>query len=100
MSAPQPYKIDQSTGVLEQIGAIKAIAKKEGQFAKLVAIMKEAIRRLEMDPHGWGDPQYKAKTVDAVAYRGILWPVVFEYVVYDQIHGVVVKKIKLVDQFA
>jgi hypothetical protein len=101
MSSPEPvrYKVEPGAHTKEQIEHIKVAAKKAGRFARFIDILEEAIRRLESDPHTWGDPVYRAKTVDAVTYRGILRPIVVQYAVYEQAKSVVIVSVRLFADF-
>ena len=96
---PRRYKVEPGFGIKDQIESIKTTSKKTGHLARFIEILEEAVRRLEADPHGWGDPEYRAKTVDAVAYRAILRPVVFRYVVYEQFSVVVLLNVRLFAEF-
>ena len=99
MSGAQPYKIENGPGVLDQIKAIKHYSRHAGKYEQFIEIMEEALRRLQGGPHVWGDPEYRAKTVDAVACRGLIRPVVFRYVIYEQVRGVVLVSVRLYADF-
>jgi hypothetical protein len=93
------YKVEPGPGINDQINAIKAISKQAGKFERFIAILEDAMRRLEFDPHAWGDPVYRSKTVDAVACRGILPPIVFHYVIYEQVRSVMLLRVELYADF-
>ena len=102
MSEPSPnaYQLDQAQSASEQIRNIAAYAKTIGKTKDFARILRTAVQRMRNDPHQWGDPEFRAKTVDAVLCRGLVGPVVFRYVIYEQIHGVVLLSVKLYTDFA
>ena len=61
--------------------------------------MRQAVHRLQTDPHGWGDPEYGSKFVDGLYCHGILRPVVFRYAIYEQARGVVLLNVQLFTNF-
>ncbi|MBI2807707.1 MAG: hypothetical protein HYX68_22225 [Planctomycetes bacterium] len=96
---PSSYRLDHASGVPVQINQIKVAAKSAGKLRQFIDIMKEAVSRLETDPHGWGDPEYRSKAVDAVVCHGLIRPVVFHYVIYEAIHAVVILNVKMYTAF-
>ena len=94
---PMPYKVDQGSDVNEQIQEIIAAARQAGKLGQVKEILKRAMDLLRIDPEGWGDPEYRAKTVAAIRYRGIIRPILFRYAVYEQTRSVVLLTVK---QFA
>ena len=94
-----PYKLDQADDAKKQVRAIAAYTKTVGRSRELGRIMRKALHHLQTDPHGWGDPVYRAKTVDAVACRGLIRPVVFRYVIYEQIRTVILLSVRLYADF-
>jgi hypothetical protein len=101
MSEQQPgsYKLDHAQPAKDQVRTIATYAKTIRRSRVLGRLMRKAMHLLQTDPHGWGDPQYRAKTVDAVACRGILPPLVFHYVIYEQTRSVVLSSVKLYADF-
>lgn len=101
MNGPQavPYNLDQGSDAKKQIRAIAAYAQTVGRSGELGRILRKALHLLQTDPHGWGDPVYRAKTVDAVACRGLIRPVVFRYVIYEQIGSVMLLSVRLFADF-
>jgi hypothetical protein len=101
MASPNgsPYKVELGPEAKKAINAIKSISEQSGKLDRFIAIMEDAIRRLESDPHHWGDPVYRAKTVEAVAYRAILRPVVFHYSVYETPRAVALVSVRLFAEF-
>ena len=97
---PEPYKIEHGPDVPKQIQAIKLIAEQAGKYQQFVETMEESLRRLQADPHGWADPLYHSKHVDAIACRGLIRPLVFHYVIYEEAHGVVLLSVRLYATFA
>jgi hypothetical protein len=83
------YKIEHTIEAKAQIQAAAAIATQAGKLAEFVAILKKAVLRMQTDPNGWGDPEYRSTFIDGVCCHGIIRPVVFRYVVYEQIRSVV-----------
>jgi hypothetical protein len=98
--APTNYKLDHAPLAKDQIRAIAAIAKKDANLKKFANIIKKAAHLLETDPHGWGDPEYHSKSVEGVVCHAILRPVVFRYVVYEQVRSVVLLNVQLFADFA
>jgi hypothetical protein len=94
-----PYRIDHGANVPKQIRAIKATAKKKDRLGTFIDLMKEGLRRLETDPHGFGDPEFRSKQVDAVTCHALLRPLMLRYVIYEQEHGVVLLSIMLYADF-
>jgi hypothetical protein len=101
MSEQQPelYKLDHSQATIDQIRAIAAYAKTMRRSRDLGRILRKAMHLLQTDPHGWGDPVYRSKTVDAVAYRGVIRPLVFQYSVYEAARTVVLVGARLFADF-
>jgi hypothetical protein len=93
------YHLSHGADVVAQLIQIKDKSKKAGKFAKYITIFEEALLRLQTDPHGWGDPVYRSKTVDATAFRGIIRPVVFRYVIYEESRTVVLISVELFAEF-
>ena len=96
---PKPYGINHGLGVIEQIQAIKAAARLTGNLAQFKNILKKATHQLQTDPHSWGDPEFRAKTIDAVMCRGIIRPIAFRYAIYEQARGVVLLSVRLYGDF-
>ena len=97
MSDAQPklYKLDPGPGVIEQIQAIKATAKQAGKFAAFIDTLEKAVLRLQSDPHGSGDPEYRSKHVDALYFHATFRPLAFRYVIFEQVRGVVLLSVRL-----
>ncbi len=79
--------------------AIKAVAVAAGKLDQLTDLFKEGIRRLRTDPHGWGDPEYRSKYGNGLYCHGILRPLAFRFVIFEQIHGVLLLSVHLVTDF-
>lgn len=92
-----PYKIEKGAGVKEQIEKIRMESRQAGKYLAFIEVMEKAIARLQDKPHEWGDPEYRAKTVDGVMRHGIIRPISFRYAVYEQAHAVVLLRVR---QFA
>ena len=101
MASPNgsPYKVELGPEAKKAMNTIRAISKLSGKLNRFIAIMEDAVRRLESDPHHWGDPVYRAKAVEAVAYRAILRPVVFHYSVYETVRTVALVGVRLFADF-
>ncbi len=99
MSGGVPYKLDKAPAVKEQVKDIAAIAKQAGSLRALIALVEEAASRLQSDPSGWGDPEYRAKHVNAVFYHAMLRPLAFRYVVFEEARSVLILNIKLIAGF-
>jgi hypothetical protein len=97
--AAKNYKIDKVPGIKDQITAIGAIAKKAGKLKQFIELMEEAVRRLETNPHGWGDPEYHSKHVDALYCHGMLPPLAFRYVIFEDTRGVLLLSVRLMADF-
>lgn len=93
------YIVEPGPEIKNQIEAIKGIAKQSGKFKRFTAILEEAMRRLEFEPHAWGDPVYRSKTVDAVACRGIIRPIVFRFVIYEEIRKIILLSVEVFADF-
>lgn len=78
------FKLDQTIFAKEQIRSAAAFAAQAGKLPEFVAIVKKAVLLMQTDPFGWGDPEYQSKFGQGVSYHGLLRPVVFRYVVYEQ----------------
>lgn len=98
--AAKDFKLSHGADVVAQLTQIKDISKKHGKLAEYIAILDSAVHRLQTDPHGWGDPVYRSKTVDATAYRGIIRPIVFRYVIYEETRTVVLVSVEMFASFA
>ena len=97
---PKLYNLEPGPGVKEQIHAIAAASKQVGKLKRLIDILEKAAHLLQTDPHGWGDPQYRSKFVDGLHCQGLVPPVVFRYVIYEQVHAVVLLNVQLYGDFA
>ena len=91
--------LDHGLGVKIQIQAISAIAKQTGELSQFIGILEKAVHLLQTDPHGWGDPQYRSKFVDGLFCQALVWPVVFRYVIYEQIRAVVLLNVEFFADF-
>ena len=94
-----PFKVDLGPGVKEQIEAIKPVAQQSGQLSQFIQILEKAYYLLKNDPHGWGDPAYRSKHVDAVYCHATIRPVAFRYVIYDAVRGVVLLSVRSFAEF-
>jgi len=94
------YKLEIGLGVKEQIEAIKSKSKQMSKLLQFIHILEEAVHRLRTDPFGWGDPEYRSKTVDAVVCHGIIRPISFRFTIYEQVRVVVLLSVDLYADFA
>ncbi len=100
MTEGQPgYRLDHVPAAKQQIRSIAASAKAAGKLSQFTEILKQAIHRLQVDPYGWGDPERRVDAGDGVVCHGILRPVVFHYVVYERVRGVVLLRVQLFAEF-
>lgn len=101
MSHGQPgdYKVDHTVGAKEQIRSATALATQAGKLPEIIAILKKAVLLMQTDPIGWGEPEYRSKFVDDVFCHGILRPVVFHYVVFEQVQSVVLLGVQVYADF-
>ncbi len=97
MSEGQPgdYRVDHTVAAKEQIRASAAFADEAGKLPEFIAILKKALRLMQTDPIGWGEPEYRSKVADGVVCHGILRPVVFHYIVYEPIRSVVLLGVQI-----
>ncbi len=102
MSDGQPtlYKLQHGLGVKEQIQAISTTSKQTGKLRQLIGILEKAVHLLQTDPHEWGDPQYRSKFVDGLFCQALIRPVVFRYVIYEQVRSVVLLNVELFADFS
>lgn len=96
---PRPYKIEKGVGVKEQIEQIRLESRKAKKYLAFIEIMEQAIARLQNDPHEWGDPEYRAKTVNAVMRHAIIRPISFRFAVYEQAHAVTLLRVRQFAEF-
>jgi tetrahydromethanopterin S-methyltransferase subunit D len=68
----QDYKLEYSDLAEKNINDLHSIAKHAGKGVHFVHAVIKAVNLMRTNPHGWGDPVYRAKTVDAVLCRGIV----------------------------
>ncbi|MBY0523756.1 MAG: hypothetical protein K2R98_10180 [Gemmataceae bacterium] len=94
------YKLDHTVAAKEQIQSIAVFAAQAGKLPAFLAILKKAVLLMQMDPRGWGDPEYRSPIVEGVFCHGILRPVAFRYVVYEQVRGVVLLNVQVYADFA
>jgi hypothetical protein len=97
---PSSYHLDHLPAAKEHIRSIAASAKAAGKLPEFTEILKQAVQRLQTDPHGWGDPEHHLHVVDGVVCHGILRPMVFRYVIYEQVRGVVLLSVQCFADFA
>jgi hypothetical protein len=97
---PKPYQLDHGPAVAEQIQSIEGTAKQSGGLTQFADIMEKAIHMLRTDPKGWGDPEYRAKTVNGVMYHATIRPIAFRYAVYEEVRGVVLLRVRQFAEFA
>jgi len=93
------YKLDHNPVVKDQIQAIRAAATQTGKLSEFIDILEHAVNLLQTDPHGWGDPQYRSKFVDGIYFQALRRPVVFRYVIYEEVRGVVLLSVQLYASF-
>jgi len=94
------YKVDYLPGVTQQIQDGATFAKKSGRLAEYIKILKEAVRRLQTEPLGWGEPQYQYKAAGGVVCHGILRPVVVHFVVFEEMKIVMIMRVHVFARFA
>lgn len=94
-----PYRVDTAAGVRAQVDAIKDAARIAGKLDQFVRLFKEGIRRLRTDPLGWGDPEYRSKYGSGLHCHGILRPLAFRFVVFDQIRGVLLLSVEQIAEY-
>jgi hypothetical protein len=101
MSAGQSgcYKLDHTVTAKEQIRSAAALATQAGKLPEFLAILKKAVLLMQTDPHGWGDPECRSRYVDGLLCHGIIRPVVFRYVVYEQVRSVVLRGVQIYADF-
>jgi hypothetical protein len=93
------YRFDYTVIAGEEIQVAADFAALAGMLSEYQAILIEAVRLMKTDPHGWGDPEYRSQYVDGVYCHGILRPVVFRYVIYEEVRGVVLLSVQLFADF-
>ena len=93
------YQFDYTAGAKRQIQDVAAIARETGKLQQFVAIMKQAVHLMQTEPNVWGDPEYRSKYVDGLFCHGLIRPVTFRYVIYEQVRGVVLLSVKLYANF-
>jgi hypothetical protein len=100
MSASQPsYRLDHMPAAMEQIQSVAAIARQAGKLARFTEVLRKAVELLRSDPHRWGDPLYRLKSVDGIVCQGVVSPVVFRFVIYEQVQAVVLLNVRLIADF-
>src|SRR5437762_9780436 len=93
------YRFEQTGSAKAQLREIRVRAKAAGKFAKFIGIIKKAVASMKSDPHGWGDPEYQSKHVDALYCHATIRPVAFRYVIFEQARGVVLLSVRLYADF-
>ena len=93
------YQLDYTPAAKKQIRLIAEDAKEGGQSKAFVRIMKDVVLLMKTDPHGWGDPEYRSKHVDALYCHATRRPVAFRYVIYEQVRGVVLLSVRRYSEF-
>ena len=96
---PGSYRVDYDPKVKEQIIAIKEAAIEAGRLREYVEILEQAVHFMRTDPHGWGDPEFRSKFVNGLYCHAMRWPVSFRYVIYEDVHGVVLLSLRQVAAF-
>src|SRR5882724_2529540 len=96
---PGPYQLDLGLGVIEQLQGITDAARQAGKLAEVKDIWKQAWHRLRTDPSTWGDPEFRAKTVDAVMRHSVIRPISFRFAVYEQARVVMLLRVRQFDEF-
>jgi hypothetical protein len=100
MSEGQPsYRLDHMPAAVAQIRSIAASAKAAGKLHHFTEIMKQVLYRLQTHPYDWGDPERRLNVGDGEVCHGILRPIVFRYVIYEQVRGVVLLSVQLFADF-
>lgn len=101
MSQNQPkyYRVDIGADVDRQVRDIEAHVVQSGKAAQFREVFQRAVHLLRTDPHGWGDPEYRAKTVNGVMYHATIRPIAFRYAVYEDVQGVVLLKVSKFAEF-
>jgi hypothetical protein len=96
----RPYKLEDGASVKEQVRSIKTVGQQAGKLERFIEIMEKVGEHLRTNPNEWGDPEYAAKTVNAVIRRGIVRPVAIRYAVYEDARAVVILNVRLFAKFA
>jgi hypothetical protein len=89
-----PYRVDRLAEVDSQIRALVAKAATLGNRRQVIDALKAVYERLETDPFGWGDPEYRTQKEGGCVCHGIRAPLVVHYAVFEPERVVVILKIK------
>lgn len=95
----KPFQLDYSEVARKNIRDLHAKAKSIGKRAEFVRILNAAVELMRTKPNEWGDPEYRAKSVDAVMCHGILGPLMFRFAIYESVRGVVLLSVQQIRDF-
>jgi hypothetical protein len=88
---PTPrFHVDRLPRALEQIKELAAKAKQRSLTNEFLDGLEDAVSRIGAGPLEWGDPTYHTQVGNGVVCRGISWPVIVYYVVFEAHRSVVV----------
>jgi hypothetical protein len=93
------YRLDNTIAAKEQIRVIAESARNSGKLSQFIDILKTAVNLLRNNPHGWGDPERRTKGGQGVVCHGTLRPVVFHFVIFEQVRSVLLYDIRLYADF-
>src|SRR5205823_3121523 len=77
------FKIILLPGVSRILRELTSKAKRLRKKQRFLNCLRKVIDRLKDDPLGWGDPLYRAKKEGGTVCRGLLGPLLVDYVAYE-----------------
>lgn len=95
MSPPgSPYQVGKTARVSAQVRELSRRAADAGITAPFVAGLKRMTARLQSDPLGWGDPEFRTKHKGGVKCHAVCSPLVVFYVVFESERQVCILDVK------
>ena len=80
---PTSFRVDLTPPFRTQVLELRRRAEALGIAPLFFARLKEIVQQLEIDPVGWGDPEYRTKLEGGRVFHAILAPLIVRYAVFD-----------------
>lgn len=87
------FKVDRMPAVNQEIHQLAERAKQRRIWHSYFDALNGIVDQLTNRPLEWGDPLHRTKTPGGVACRGICWPLLVHFVVFDSRRIVIITHI-------
>src|SRR5947208_203704 len=88
------YKVDRMPAVNLQMRDLADHARARRIHRAYADALREMLNELQTHPLEWGDPEYNMKHPGGIVCRGIAWPILVRYAVYENEKVVMIFEIR------